>query len=326
MSVSFLGDFFITQSIKCQFPLDLFILNLEAPVSRRGEPVRDKINLRFDNEIDFKSVFGKNPLAVNLANNHILDFGTEAFRDTLEFLKKRGIAYFGAGDEQNNFNNPYTFSYNNKNIAVLGYVSGETNPVRGDRYDVDCAHFSIKKVKNDIKLCLKDSDVVVVNIHWGDEEIPFPRCRNVELAHEIINAGAHLIVGHHAHVIQSAERYKNGYIYYGLGNFAFSDLNVPYLYDGNIFKGKYVKKLDKSNKRSVVVSLSESGEINHFTTFFDGKRVYKKPYSVPIWYPKSDKTYNFFKWMVLRRRMLLRFLKSPKRIQLNHIKYFLKGK
>ena len=62
-------------------------------------------------------------------------------------------------------------------------------------------------------------DVVVVSLHWGDEFIDAPSPEDVALAHDIMDAGADLIIGHHPHVLRGVERYGRGYIVYSLGNF-----------------------------------------------------------------------------------------------------------
>ncbi len=326
MPVLFLGDFFVSQPIKCEIPLDTFILNLEAPITGKGQPAKNKINLCFNSDFDFIKFIGRNPLAVNLANNHILDFGTEGLLETIRFLEEKKIHFFGAGKEKDNYNNPYLFKYKNNTIAMLGYVSSETNPISGDPKIADCALFSGERVKNDIQSCRGRADIIVVNLHWGDEEIPFPRPDAVSVAHKIVDWGGHLVVGHHAHVIQSVEHYKNGHIYYGLGNFAFSDLDVPYMFDGVRYNGRYIKKLDKSNKYSIVVALEYDGGITHATTYFNGESVVFKKKPIPSWIPETFLLYNFAKWFQLRKRMLYRFLKSPKRINRSHVKYFIRGK
>lgn len=82
--ILFLGDWYTTEPIQAADIIknQSFVFNLEAPISCKGTPTSGKINLRMCENYIY-SCFGKLPIAVNLANNHILDYGMEAFRETL---------------------------------------------------------------------------------------------------------------------------------------------------------------------------------------------------------------------------------------------------
>ena len=67
-------------------------------------------------------------------------------------------------------------------------------------------------------------DIIVFVFHWGNEYVSFPSLEQRQLAYNLIDNGVHLIVGHHSHVIQPYEQYKNGHIIYSLGNFCFNDV------------------------------------------------------------------------------------------------------
>lgn len=82
-------------------------------------------------------------------------------------------------------------------------------------------YFTEGNVGEDVSALKKVVDVVIVNFHWGTERSHYPESYQVALAHSAIDAGADLVVGHHPHVLQGIERYKNGIIAYSLGNFIF---------------------------------------------------------------------------------------------------------
>lgn len=65
------------------------------------------------------------------------------------------------------------------------------------------------------------ADFVVVNLHWGNEKADTPDVWQVQLAHQIVDAGADAVIGHHPHVLQGIEKYKSGVIVYSMGNFVF---------------------------------------------------------------------------------------------------------
>ncbi len=73
----------------------------------------------------------------------------------------------------------------------------------------------------DIKQAKKNADCVIVSFHWGEEGLEKPKPYQITTAHKAIDAGADIIIGHHPHVLQGVERYKDGVIFYSLGNFAF---------------------------------------------------------------------------------------------------------
>lgn len=73
----------------------------------------------------------------------------------------------------------------------------------------------------DIKLAKQHSDFVIISLHWGIENVFYPSPKQIDLAHKLIDSGATIILGHHPHVVQGIEKYKNGLIAYSLGNFQF---------------------------------------------------------------------------------------------------------
>jgi poly-gamma-glutamate synthesis protein (capsule biosynthesis protein) len=83
---------------------------------------------------------------------------------------------------------------------------------------------------------------IIVNIHWGIENVYFPEPKKRDLAYEIIDAGVDLLIGHHPHIVQPIEMYKGKYIFYSLGNFYFHDIHY---YEHGINKYKKAKKYQK---------------------------------------------------------------------------------
>lgn len=146
--------------------------------------------------------------AVNLSNNHIYDYLQAGFQDTLSALKAENVNYFGEGHK-------WITEVKGIKIGFLGYT--------GYWYDNN----TLKKLKNDIAALKEESNFVVINFHWGDENSYKPNNVQKYLAHYAIDQGADLIVGHHPHVIQGLEKYKGRIIAYSMGNFAFGGNNNP---------------------------------------------------------------------------------------------------
>jgi poly-gamma-glutamate synthesis protein (capsule biosynthesis protein) len=158
---------------------------------------------------------------VSLANNHMKDFGKQGLVDTIKTFNKVDVDTVGAGSD---LGNATKISYKTKNgvkIATLGIS------------DVLPKGFGAQKNRSGIALAKpsiffplvakakKNADLVIVHVHWGLEYDSSYHPRQKDLAHALIDAGADIIVGHHPHVLESVEVYKNGVIFYSLGNFIF---------------------------------------------------------------------------------------------------------
>src|SRR5690606_23195448 len=101
--ITFLGDVFLTRPVEVEVELPgSVVCNLEAPLTRRTLGYPGKINLRTDPTV-FDETFPQAPIAVCLANNHVMDFREEGLADTIEHLERRGIRWFGVGTEADAF-------------------------------------------------------------------------------------------------------------------------------------------------------------------------------------------------------------------------------
>lgn len=97
----------------------------------------------------------------------------------------------------------------------------------------------LEKIKNDIASLKKQNSIVIINFHWGIEGNYTPNEVQTHIAHYAIDNGADVIIGHHPHVLQSIERYKNKIIFYSLGNFAFGGNKNPTDKDSMIAQIKF---------------------------------------------------------------------------------------
>lgn len=227
-----------------------FIFNLECVITKKTEqPKQQKVNL-YSKDIFINEIFDRKPIAVDIANNHILDFGKSGFMNTIKYLEERDIKYFGAGNDLENYNNPIYIDIDNIKVAILGYSEFD------EKYeDISTAKLEIEKIKEDIIECKENNAAcIIVNLHWGKEEFSAPTKQQSYLARKIIDAGADLIIGHHPHCIQPYEVYKSKYIFYSLGNTIFPNFEVPCFYRNNYPERVYRKKQMKWNNRSYSVN------------------------------------------------------------------------
>ncbi len=323
MKLSFLGDVVLNKEYRVDLPLQDFIFNLEHPLSCEGIPAKNKVN-KCEERSYIEETFGKLPLAVNLANNHIGDYGEVALEKTIEFLEHNNIAYFGAGNKKNNFNNPAIVNFEGKKIALLGYCCPSMTAVFGDDVLSGSARLDQKRVLHDIKKCHSEADYIVINLHWGDENVRYPKPNDVKKARMFIDAGADLIIGHHAHVIQSFEKYEDRYIFYGLGHFLFPYQDRPAYYDGEKFQSVFSPIANQANKEGLVVNLDKNFNVTYSTIVFDGECVKQKKAKIPGWIPKTQKQYDLYLKFWRKQKMLERFIQEPRFPTVEQIKRFLK--
>jgi len=182
--------------------------NLESPISDQGSDSGKLFSFRADKKVvsGLKTAGFK---AMSIANNHIWDYGKNAFEDTLINLTSNNILPVGS----NLMGNKETINVQGTEVAFLGY----TNLLKAPGVNF----LELQKVVEDIKNAKKSADVVIVSIHWGQEYKSAESAAQISLAHEIIDAGADMVVGHHPHVVQNVEKYQGKYIAYSLGNFVF---------------------------------------------------------------------------------------------------------
>jgi poly-gamma-glutamate capsule biosynthesis protein CapA/YwtB (metallophosphatase superfamily) len=199
---------------------DLTFGNFENPMSDRGTNVGSIYSFRVDPHA-VEGLVNAGFDVLSLANNHIWDWGPDAFEDTRNILTDNGIRYVGVGDDYVGAHTPVIKEVKGTKVAYLAY----TNLVPGflNRMDSTPAVASpeIEGVARDIQYAKSLADIVVVSYHWGEEYQTTHNADQERRATGAIDAGADLVIGHHPHVVQEVVPYKQGYIAYSLGNFIF---------------------------------------------------------------------------------------------------------
>ncbi len=158
---------------------------------------------------------------VSLANNHVWDFGKRALLSTPGYLDQVGIKHAGTGENLDAAFAPAIIEVKGTRIAffsatrIFNFGGSEHEAFTYTAWaDMDRLGAAIRKAKPDV-------DLVVVAAHWGAEYQDRPADEIVKLAHEMVDAGADIILGGHPHVPQGIERYNGAFIIYSLGNFAY---------------------------------------------------------------------------------------------------------
>lgn len=143
----------------------------------------------------------------SLANNHALNFKQDGLEQTRNYLSEAGITYFGGPDNTLDF----VATTTEKNGITIGWIGYH-----------QLVEKNFENIISEIKRLHSEVDLVIVMPHWGTEYVTEkPTYLQTKEAHEMIDAGAGLILGAHPHVVEPIEIYKDKVIFYSLGNFIF---------------------------------------------------------------------------------------------------------
>lgn len=206
---------------------DYRIGNLECPIATTGEALANK-PFTFRAHPRVLTVLKGRFDAVSVANNHSVDYGHEAFTETLQHLQRAGIASFGGGHTLRDAHAPLWIERNGLRIAVLGYNEFKPRSFEAGPNWPGIAWSEDSEVVTDIRAArLAGADVVIPFMHWGWEMEPAPSERQQTLARLMIDAGADAVVGGHPHVTQGATIYRGRPIVWSLGNFVFEGFESP---------------------------------------------------------------------------------------------------
>jgi poly-gamma-glutamate capsule biosynthesis protein CapA/YwtB (metallophosphatase superfamily) len=236
---------------------DILFGNLEGPISERGVKIGSIYSFRMSPSIlDGLNYAGFNVLS--LANNHMFDYSRIALEDTMIYLEENGIIYAGAG-----FNEEKAFSLKIKEvkgikIGFLAYTNLGPKSWKAHDNNSGMAWINwddISRISDQINKAKRETDVLFVSLHAGDEYSLNPSAFQKEFARASIDAGADVFLGHHPHVVQEVERYKDGWIAYSLGNFIFDQSFSEETMEGLLLEivitnGRIEKVVEKKTKIS----------------------------------------------------------------------------
>jgi poly-gamma-glutamate synthesis protein (capsule biosynthesis protein) len=162
---------------------------------------------------------------MSVATNHIkncglMDCGDRAFFDTLDNLRRVGILPVGAGANHAEAMQPVVVTVNGVRFGIVSLGQIEPMTFAGGSTP-GIAVLNPENLKAAIAAARQVSDVVIAMPHWGPEDVPWPNYIQRELAQQLVDAGADLVVGNHTHVVQAVQEIDGVTVFYGLGNFVF---------------------------------------------------------------------------------------------------------
>ncbi|HQI02681.1 MAG TPA: CapA family protein [Deltaproteobacteria bacterium] len=236
---------------------DILIGNLECPFCLGGEVYPKKLSIRA--HPGYAGGIKKAGFTVlTLGNNHVLDYREKAFFETISILDSHGIQWCGAGRDLAEACEPVIIERDGISVAIASRCEVTIEaPFYASPNSRGVAPLDLEQLESDIRSLRSKVDIIIVVPHWGVEDWEYPTPDQVVKAHRIIEMGADLVIGHHPHVIQGIEKYRNGYIAYSMGNLLFPDLEWRWANEyGEVKHAKL--KMSRIRKRSGILSVEVS--------------------------------------------------------------------
>ena len=208
---------------------DIMCLNNEFTYSTTGSPMSGKTYTFRANPSRVWVLREMGVDVVKLANNHVYDYGKQAFLDTMETLKEAGIKYVGAGENLQKAMEPVYFEIQGKTIAFVAASRAEKNvmtPQAGTNSPGILRCYDTTLFKQVIREAKAHADFVLAYVHWGTEYSYQLEKVQKTTAREYLEAGADAVIGAHTHCLQGMEYYEGKPIIYSLGNFWFNNKDL----------------------------------------------------------------------------------------------------
>ena len=227
---------------------DIAVCNLECTLSEKGLPQRRKMVFRVSPSYAH-ALKAAGFDVVDLANNHTLDYGRDALVDTYNAVESAGLVSVGAGKDRSSAIRVRIVQRGNLKVGFIAYTDLATSGVIRLDDQPTVAGVNDDQIPAEVKAAKSQCDALIVMFHWGVEYMKIPTKRQKMLARLCIDSGADAVLGHHPHVLQPTEVYKNRPIIYSAGAF---------VWDSKLFGANksaiYLLKIAK-NKASLVKTI-----------------------------------------------------------------------
>jgi len=224
-------DCFSEDTIQMMQGADVFMLNNEFPYTDRGTPTQGKKYTFHAKPENVKILDQLGVDMVALANNHAYDYGEVSLLDTLDTLNNDNMLYAGAGHNLTEASAPVVFQNQNIKIAIFCSTQIErlNNPDTKGATENSPGVFRCWQndlLVNDIKKAKDQYDFVIVYVHWGTESTTEVDTFQKQLAQQLADAGAGMVIGDHPHVLQGITCIGQTPIIYSLGNYWFNSVTT----------------------------------------------------------------------------------------------------
>jgi poly-gamma-glutamate synthesis protein (capsule biosynthesis protein) len=239
VSLAFLGDIMLDRGVKSSVlknfggdysalfekmdilkKSDVVFANLEGTASDQGNDLHNLYSFRMDPSV-VPALAGAGINILSVANNHVGDWGREAYTDTLSRLRENEILYTGGGMNSEEAEQPVVMEKYGIKLGFLGFSDKGPGWMGAGEYQPGLLLASNPRFDEIIQTASKQVDYLIVSFHFGEEYQAKHDERQAELAHRAVDDGAKLIIGSHPHVVEDYETYQGSFIAYSLGNFIF---------------------------------------------------------------------------------------------------------
>lgn len=200
---------------------DLTLVNLETAVTTGGTPQPKLYHFR-TNPTAFTALRDAGIDVANMANNHVLDYGRVGLADTIAAARNAHFPVLGIGANAKAAWSPYIVTIKGVKIAFLGVsqvAELASSWVATNKRSGEANSINLKRTLAAVRAAKKQADVVIVIMHWGTEGQACPDANQLGLAPKLAKAGANIIVGSHAHILQGSGWLGHTFVAYGMGNF-----------------------------------------------------------------------------------------------------------
>ncbi len=210
---------------------DLAVVNLETAIGTGGDTATKAFNFRAPPSA-FDALAASGVDVIGMANNHALDYGQAGLRETLAAIAERHAPVIGVGVDEEAAYRPFTATVKGQRIAVIAatqiidsnliadWTAGPDHPGVASAKRVDRLVAAVAEAR-------PNADIVAVFLHWGTETVTCPNAAQLALASKLVEAGADLVIGGHAHRVLGGGYLGHAFVEYGLGNFQFIASSPP---------------------------------------------------------------------------------------------------
>lgn len=205
---------------------DVFLLNHEYCISDRGEPLEGKYYTFRAQPKRMKLIEQMGTDIVSLANNHVYDYGPEAFEDTVDLLCQAGIPYVGGGRNIDEAKQPVYFVANGVKVGYVAASRAELTrytPQAKEEEPGVLLMYESEEFCEVIRNAALECDYLIAYVHWGTEDSDQFEDYQREQAKELLDSGADIIIGGHPHVLQGMEYIDGKPVIYSMGDFWFNE-------------------------------------------------------------------------------------------------------
>ena len=213
---------------------DIAMVNLESAITEQNTAVPKEFNFKTTPSA-LVALQAAGVDVVNEANNHSIDYGSPGLTDTLAARAASPIRVVGIGANATDAYTPFRTQVRGQRISIFGAtdVMGEENVkawtatdaqpgVASTKYDAQARMIAAVQAER------PQADTIVVFLHWGVERVGCATDRQKQLARALVDAGADIVVGSHAHILEGGGRLGTSFVGYGLGNFVFYNESGEY--------------------------------------------------------------------------------------------------